>query len=223
MQKHASPVVASQSSTTFEAPQALGARAPVEPAVAEFIAVRAKRLVEHGRFRAEELDDLIQEMTLAWLRHRASFDPLRAELRAFANRVTRNCITRLVRHRNRVKRGQGDRILSLDRPLRGKRDDMPTLGEMITDDNIPTRPSTAHQEELRDLELDVATVMATLPASLRELCEMLQLYSVNELARRSGVPRSTIYDSINKLRRHFVAAGMDEYVPTLFGDLAQKE
>jgi DNA-directed RNA polymerase specialized sigma24 family protein len=138
--------------------------------------------------------------------------------------VTHNRVIRLIRERNAVKRGQGNRkVLSLDLPLRGHGEKPPELRDLISDDEVPTRPTTAQQEERRDLAIDVAEVIATLPKGLRKLAEQLQHYTVTELAELTGTRRTKFYESIGMLRRHFAAAGLDKYLPTHFGDSAQKE
>lgn len=217
MQKHASPTVANPSSAVVEAPRPPDNSAPIEPEILADIARRARRLVEKRKFRPEEYDDLVQEMTLEWLRYRPSYDGER-NLAAFANRVTQNCITRLIRERTAARSAlAGAKVLSLDQPMSANRgEEQPELCDLLSDDDIPTRRSTAEQEKQRDLAIDVAAVLATLPAGLREIAEQLQHYTISELAERTGIPRTTINERVKKLRQHFRQAGLDRYFPVTF-------
>ena len=108
-------------------------------------------------------------------------------------------------------------MLSLDQPVFSySGDDRPELGDVLSDDNIVNRPTTAEQEERRDLAIDVAEVLAALPAELREIAEKLQHYSISELAERIDMPRTTINERVKDLRLRFQAAGLDKYFPVTF-------
>jgi RNA polymerase sigma-70 factor (ECF subfamily) len=50
------------------------------------------------------------------------------------------------------------------------------------------------------------------PQDLQELCEKLQSSNMAEIAREMGVPRSTLYGKLTKLRDAFREAGLEEYL-----------
>ena len=71
-----------------------------------------------------------------------------------------------------------------------------------------SRPS----DELSALALDVAAVLETLPPELRDLCRRLMRNSITEVSRTTGIPRSTLYGLIHKVRTVFEDAGLRDHV-----------
>src|SRR5262249_25581515 len=71
----------------------------------------------------------------------------------------------------------------------------------------PRRP-----EELAQLRADVAGVLSKLTGKEREVALLLQSKSVAEAARTLGVPRTTLYESVRRLRALFEHAGLDKYL-----------
>ena len=55
-------------------------------------------------------------------------------------------------------------------------------------------------------------VIAALPEDLQDLCEKLQSSNMAEIAREMGVPRSTLYGKLTKLRDAFRDGGLEEYL-----------
>ena len=58
---------------------------------------------------------------------------------------------------------------------------------------------------------DVTNVIQTLPPDLRELANSLKSQSISEVARRSGVPRTTLNDRVRRIRTVFDKAGLRAY------------
>ena len=67
-------------------------------------------------------------------------------------------------------------------------------------------------EELAQLVQDLAEAMAKLPDKLRELAERLKTETVSEIARDKGIARTTLNESVRRLRRRFENAGLKEYL-----------
>lgn len=54
------------------------------------------------------------------------------------------------------------------------------------------------------VRIDVNEAIAKLPRELRKICKLLaEDHSICEISRRTGIPKSTLYDTINKLRKEF--------------------
>ena len=68
------------------------------------------------------------------------------------------------------------------------------------------------EQRQNDIRFDVDRVIAALPEDLQELCEKLQSSNMAEIAREMGVPRSTLYGKLTKLRDAFREAGLEEYL-----------
>ena len=55
-------------------------------------------------------------------------------------------------------------------------------------------------------------MIAGLPAGLRELAESLKTESISEIARRTGVPRTTLNGRVRQLRERLAQAGLKNYL-----------
>ena len=67
-------------------------------------------------------------------------------------------------------------------------------------------------DEQRELELDVAGVLASLSPEQQSLCTMLRTKTPSEIARETGMSRSAIYKHIAAIRAAFIKAGLDHYL-----------
>ena len=67
-------------------------------------------------------------------------------------------------------------------------------------------------EDLLALRIDIERVLSELPPELRTLCDRLRIATVREVSRETGVPPSTLYEAIRKLRTFFDRAGVRSYL-----------
>jgi len=68
------------------------------------------------------------------------------------------------------------------------------------------------EDDLSQLASDLADVVAALPDELRDLAERLKTQSISEIAREVGIPRTTVNDTVRRLRQRFEHAGLREYL-----------
>jgi DNA-directed RNA polymerase specialized sigma24 family protein len=88
--------------------------------VTALIRVKARQLVRDHLFRRSDEEDLRQELTLRLLKRARRYNPARASLHTFADRVVASLAATLVRERRRQKNGA--RLRRLPRgPLRLRR------------------------------------------------------------------------------------------------------
>ena len=59
------------------------------------------------------------------------------------------------------------------------------------------------------------SVLDRLPPKLRDLAERLKGDSLSQIARDTGVPRTTLYESVRRLRQIFERAGLGKYLESL--------
>ena len=127
-------------------------------------------------------DDLVQELLIAvWLAS-DKFNPARASLRTFFERVIASRLMSTIRTTRRRPPMQ---------PL-----DLATVGGMATD---------ATSFELR---LDIARLLRQLDSTDRRVAVALAQFSPMDASRKLGLGRSTVYRHIGKLRASFAAAGI---------------
>ena len=128
-----------------------------------------------------EVDE--QEGVVACLRALPRFDPTRASLRTFIERVV------------------AARLASLVRQARRRPETVPV--EMLS--WLPVECKSAR----RELRMSIDRVVANLRTDDRELVQLLCDISPAEASRRLGIPSSTLHDRILRLRRRFARAGLD--------------
>jgi hypothetical protein len=61
------------------------------------------------------------------------------------------------------------------------------------------------------MRLDLAEFKGSLPFRLRELADALEHETILDISRRTGTPRSTLYDRLELLRRAAEDQGLSKY------------
>ena len=178
----------------------------------------AKKLI--GEFRRQsrslardDFDDLLQECLMHWLevRQRLSPNPGGPPI-AYLARVMRNKLIDLAREREAAKR-QGDLdSVSLDDTLSAS-EDAPTFAELF--DAVRSGEQSAENVlDPSDARIDIAKAMSKLTSRQRRLCVLLgeQGLSIKEAAERLRIPRGTLYEEINRIRKVFADYGLGDYL-----------
>jgi DNA-directed RNA polymerase specialized sigma24 family protein len=153
-----------------------------------------------------ELEDLEQELMLHAHRRLSSYDPGRADLWTYADRVLSNFVANLAKAAGATRRGGGTSAICLDDPNL-ERDS----GAIVVagDDRGPRELRWCEHIHLRQ---DLHRVMHSMPQHLQDCCYWLAESSVTEAAKRSGLARGSIYSRMATLKRAFAAADLDVYL-----------
>ena len=163
--------------------------------------------------RREEVDDLCQECMTHWFEVRERFRPHAGRPpRAYLAQVVRNRLTDLIRQYETAKRvGELD-ALSLDAPL-GDEEGAPTLHDLIAD-RVHCSGDARRTRSIQDMRIDMMQAMTRLEPRQIYLCGLLSEggLSVSEAAVRLGMPRSTLYEELKRIRTVFADAGLDDYL-----------
>ena len=177
----------------------------------------AKKLVGEYRRRSRileryEFEDLVQDCLLHWITVRGSLDrdPANPPLGYMAT-VLRNWLADLVRKRGTDKRSGDLDTPSLDASIDGSEDGM-TLAELL--DVSQSRDSAGDGETHHHMHLDLLRTCAHLTPAQQRLCLMLgeEGLSVKAAAEQLGIPRGTLYEEINRIRKLFADHGMEIYL-----------
>ena len=151
------------------------------PIAARAAQVRATAAVVSGAIPAADLEDFEQEgLTACWLAL-PKFNPARASLRTFVERVVASRIASLVRAARRSP---------VHVPLKA----------------AGPRPVESGSE-LQELYADIDRISLAFCCHDRQLIFLLLAHSPAEAGRMLGLPRSTVHDRILRMRRSFVRAG----------------
>jgi len=151
------------------------------PIAARAARVRATAAVVCGAIPVADREDFEQEGLTACWRALPQFDPARASLRTFIERVIASRIASLVRA---TRRSPAHVPLEAAGPQ-------------------PVNSGT----DLQEFHADVARLSLAFGRNDRRLILLLQEHSPAEAGRMLGIPRSTVHDQILRLRRSFVGAG----------------
>jgi RNA polymerase sigma-70 factor (ECF subfamily) len=152
----------------------------VLPLALRAVQVRAAAAVATGRATAADREDLEQEALLGLWMALPHYDPSRAGLRTFLERVADKRFASLLRRR---------RSPVLIEHLDGHR--------FATADGIPAV----------QFHVDFERVLAPLGDPGRKLALLLIDHGPTEISRMLGVARSTVYARMARLRRAFLKAG----------------
>jgi RNA polymerase sigma-70 factor (ECF subfamily) len=179
------------------------------------IRIKARQLVGKAGFTEADREDLAQEMRLDLWRRLPKFDAKKkVKINTFVARVVEHKIASIIEARKAGLRDYRRQRCSLNDPLKtpagkpAERGDTVDENERWRRTGCPSRSA----KDLRDLANDVAAAISNLPPDLRDLCYRLMNQTPTEAAQDAGIPRGTLYESIEMLRRRFEKADLREYL-----------
>lgn len=163
---------------------------------------KARQLLRSPFFRENDFEDLQQDLLLAWYQAWPSFDERKGDPRSFTKTVINNAARSLVIAAQAEMRWTGSMPLSLDAPLQSGDSGDLTLGDTLqSEENIP-----------EGLSSDLGRVISSLPPDLALIAEMLKTKTLAEIARETGIPRTTLNYKLKKLAEILKNAGLDDYL-----------
>lgn len=181
----------------------------------ELIHHKARQLVGTAGFTRDDVEDLEQEMRLDLLERLPKFNPNKATYNTFVSRLVERKICNLIRHRTqeirdfRCEEGSIHDVVESGDSGDEKVERIETVTQDEQDFRLGKHIRSA--EARRDLQLDISLVLPKLPPKLRKPAELLQTVSITTAARKLGIPRSTLYDRIARLRRIFEDVGLTNH------------
>ena len=159
-----------------------------------YIDKKANELAGRDGFAADEADDIRQELKLHLLRRWARFDATKGKVTTFIQNVVDAKLCDMLRSQQRQQRDY-----QLTEPL----SEAAEHGQL---DGTRGQPDVSDHEQM-ELRLDCEEVLARLPPDLRRIAELLKEMSLSDAARELGIPKTTLWNRLAALRRHFAAAG----------------
>lgn len=173
---------------------------------------KVRRLIGKGGLRGQDHEDLEQELwSKMWPRLR-SYNAARGRSHGFLATMIDRIVVNLLRDRYAHKR-DFRRVSSLRQKVlteEGEQERGDTLSQHEQDACHGRSPRS--DIERADLVRDMAEVIQQLPKDKQQLAEDLKKYTPSEIARRRGVPRSTLQAQVRQLREIFDHAGLRDYL-----------
>ena len=174
------------------------------------IQAKARQLCRRRGFGPSEQEDIEQELWLMVLEKAKRFDPARARLETFLDRVVSQGVAMLLRSRNRRKRGNGISPLSLENVYITSEGCKP-LSATVSQEDVARRLGTQSEDPIARLDQTEAieSVLARMPERLRDICLRLMTSTLASVARQLGVSRHQVRKAVERARPYFEQAGLE--------------
>lgn len=178
------------------------------------IRYKARQLVGRAGFTDSDTDDLEQELMLDLLRRLPKFNPDRARRTTFIARVVKHKIASIIKWQTAGLRDYRLCTCSLNDRFQDEEGGSIERMETMDQEDYLRRTGRLSRpaDELCALSIDLQRAISLLPPGLRRLCRRLQRETVTEISRDTGISRSTVYESIKKLRAILNEAGLKDYL-----------
>lgn len=172
----------------------------------------ARNLVKDGIYARHDLADLVQELLVALLESRDTYDSAKARWTYFVKTVVDRKAVSLRRTQSAESRGNALMIASLNVLVVDGEGQRVELAQQVCQQERGLRRGIEHADSQTQLErsLNVADIVSQLDEELATICRLLAEKSVAEVARELNIPRTTLISRLAKVRERFVAAGFDE-------------
>ena len=181
-----------------------------DESVQKLIKYKAQRMIGKAGLTQSDIDDITQELWLDIIRRLPRFRPDRAQRNTYVSRLIDHQLATILRHRRTAMR-DCRRCSSLNEPVKFGQT---TERADLIDQNVHARRtgSNCQTDEDTDLASDIRAIMAKMPPQMQELCQRLITDSQSAIARDIGVPRTTLQEKIEKIRRRFENGGLRIYL-----------
>ena len=148
-------------------------------------------------------EDYEQELAADLWRRLPTYDPERASLATFIDRLVRNRVAGFFAAASAAKRRHERELISFDE----SKEDAGAGG-------VKTSSWTGTSSLVDEVGLrhDVRQFKAGLPPALKRCCAILMSGSITEGISKHGLHPSSYYDGLGRLRRRALEAGLDAYL-----------
>jgi len=189
------------------------------------IRVKARQLTRRSEFNRSDREDLEQELWLALLSQADQYDPQRASLHTFIDRVVGAAAKMLLRDRRRQKRVPGQATVSLDRTLvhRTGQPKRP-LRQLLLDADLSRRTGAVRPDETARCEdaKAVARALDAMPEDMRDVCHRVMVGSISATARQMAISRHQVRKVLQTAGPYLQQAGCGDEIFNFFRQRGSK-
>lgn len=194
---------------------------PLPQYITTLIQITVRKTIGRYRLTASDRDDIEQQIAMEVVRRRAKFDPNRAKENTFLARVVEHAVADILAARKAACRDYRreesilSQWLSVPSNFHPLKNEWTTRGELISEEDARRHRGRepSNPDEVRDLIIDMANVVAKLPDRLRNLFDYYKdLGSAHAVARATGMHHSSVCDALKKIKQHFETAGLEVYL-----------
>ena len=156
----------------------------IDPAIINQVKFLAVHFKDNKNLADYEVEDIEQELMCRLLPNLKKYNPQKASMATFVNRVLQRQGSNLIRKEEALKDGHRRYRLFLKKKLVAI---------------LPPFVEISKQE----MGIDIDRHFKQLSPTLQDLCEMLTINNVTDIAKMSSKSRTSIYREINLIRKKF--------------------
>jgi RNA polymerase sigma-70 factor (ECF subfamily) len=181
-----------------------------DPFTITLIRIKAKQLCRRSDFSRSDCEDLQQAMRLYVLEKARLFDPARGNLEAFVTNAIKSWVAMELRYRNREKRSESFRAISLDSTPVTCDGDVTSLSAVLLEEDGDRRNQldSASSQEQFELREALARVIGNLDPEDRALLACVAEKGVRATARELGISWRQVANALNRIRQECESAGL---------------
>lgn len=181
-----------------------------DPFTDTLISIKARQLCRRSDFSRSDYDDICQSMRLYLLEKARLFDPARGNLEAFVTKAINTWVGMELRHRERDKRRESFKAVSLERTPVECDGDITTLGAVLLEEDGRRRTQTYPLPSVEQLELSEAVehAMQNVQPEDRAILIHAAEHGVASAARAFSRSRRQVLNAMARARVHFEKAGL---------------
>ena len=174
----------------------------------KLIEFKARQLSRRPGAGRPDRDEIRQELWLAVINQADRFDPSRASLDTFIDRVVNSAAAVIVRGQERRKRANGLHLVSLDVPDGDDRSNQPR-GAKLSDDDQCRRLGTQRRDAVADREQAeaVASALSHMPPEVSDVCRRVMGSSILSAAKELGTSRRQVRNALAAAEPFLAEAG----------------
>jgi DNA-directed RNA polymerase specialized sigma24 family protein len=176
----------------------------LHPYATTTIRIHARCLARDQVIPGMAAEDYQQELAADLWRRLPTYNPQRASLPTFIDRLVRNRVAGFLAAARAAKRRHERELVAFEE----SKDDAERAAGVKTS-------SWAADSNLTDeagLRHDVGRFKTNLPPALKRCCAILMSGSITEAISKYGLHPSSYYDGLGRLRRRALEAGLDAYL-----------
>ena len=174
----------------------------------KLVRIKARQICRKTGFNQSDEEDLKQEMFLHLLSQADRFNPSRASLNTFIDRVVGSCVAMILRDHRRLKRAGRAATLSLESTLFEVDGTSTPARQAIQPEDLHRRIGVNSDHVARRQEdIDaIAQVINGMPTELQDLCRRVTVGHFSSVANDLGASRRQVRNKILAIRCHFAQA-----------------
>lgn len=169
---------------------------------------------KHPCFTAADYEDIEQELILYFLLEAPKFDPEKSSWKLHISMIIKKRAIWLKIKAETQKRGGRVRPLSIHENIPAETEleqDVALVDATLSENGLWGDAYFAWSHLGLEIRTDIQKVIDGLPPRLQQLCEWLKESNPSEIARDTGIPRTTINSAIGTLRKRLRDAGLENY------------